>query len=670
MRVLIAGAGGQIGRALAGTASPDSEVRALTRVQLDLTSPAAAMRVVGDFRPDFVMNAAGYTAVDRAEAEPEAAHAVNEAGARNLAEAVARVGSRMLHFSTDYVFDGARARPYAPADPPNPLNAYGMSKLAGERAVLDTLGDQAVVVRTAWVYTATGRNFLRTMLRLLNEPEQISVVSDQVGTPTCARSVALAAWAMAGRPDVHGIAHWTDDGVASWYDFAVATGRRRWSLAWCGGQRPFSRSAPRTIRLPPAALAIACWTARQLARRCVWCPTTGGSRYGAPSGILLMSSADVVALARISRGTPAQVLVVLYIVLAIANSLVTTSLPRRLLVVVGVLLIVYEALGFRSMRHEQYFLYLIGAWIATAVTLNGVFFGEWVQESVYLPGNIGVALALCRGHLGRRATTILFYGAAAYLGYRLLSARTPGAIHQVLTSGSANGISELMIILCGLHYVVSRHEGAPIRVMPAVACLFVSSLALGRAGMGAAAFLLVGVALRDLIVERRRRLLIVKSLAYASVALAVLVVVLPRLELISFVFERFSEFGLGSEGRDRIWGAYGESLGGIAALIGHGREELFAGYSNVHSSYILWHKSMGLMAIPLYLLAALAVVRALMRDWVLFIVLAALLLRSSFDEMTLPFRLYDFLFYYLVCTLLVTLPPLRRPQGLPRPAEA
>jgi hypothetical protein len=381
------------------------------------------------------------------------------------------------------------------------------------------------------------------------------------------------------------------------------------------------------------------------------------------------NSQEDIALMRISRGTPAQFLVVLYIALAITNSLVLTWVPRRLLVLVGVLLLVYEALGFRSMKHEQYFLYVLGAWIAAALTLNGVFFGEWVQESVYLPGNIGVALALCRGHLGRRATQVLFYGAALYFGYRLLSVRTPGAIHQILVTGSANGISELMILLCGLHYAVSRDEGAPISVMPAVACLLVSSLTLGRAGMGSAGFLLIGVALHDLVMERSRRLLVAKSAIYATIALTLAIVVLPRLELISFVFERFSEFGFGSEGRDRIWGAYGESLGGVATLIGHGRDEIFAGYTNVHNSYILWHKSMGVMAIPLYALAVLAVFRALMRDWLLFVILAALLLRAFFDETTLPFRLYDFLFMYLVCAILVTLPPLRE-RWLPRSAVA
>lgn len=222
MRVLIPGAGGQIGRALVATAPAEAEIRALNLARLDITRPAEVMREVRAFRPHLVVNAAGYTAVDRAEADPDAARAVNEGGARHLAEAAADVGARMLHFSTDYVFDGRKGRPYAPDDPPNPLNVYGATKLAGERMVLRTLGDRALVVRTAWVYAASGRNFLRTMLRLLNEREEVTVVADQTGTPTTATSVARASWALAARPDFHTIAHWTDDGVASWYEFAVA----------------------------------------------------------------------------------------------------------------------------------------------------------------------------------------------------------------------------------------------------------------------------------------------------------------------------------------------------------------------------------------------------------------------------------------------------------------
>jgi hypothetical protein len=158
--------------------------------------------------------------------------------------------------------------------------------------------------------------------------------------------------------------------------------------------------------------------------------------------------------------------------------------------------------------------------------------------------------------------------------------------------------------------------------------------------------------------------------AYAGIALAVVMLVLPRLELISFVFERFSEFGFGSEGRSKIWGAYAETLGGAGAVVGHGRHEIFGGFTNLHNSYILWHKSMGVMAIPLYILTALALVRALVRDWMLFVIMAVLLIRAFFDELILPFRLYDFLFFYLACTALVTLPPRRQPYQVPSPAEA
>jgi hypothetical protein len=377
----------------------------------------------------------------------------------------------------------------------------------------------------------------------------------------------------------------------------------------------------------------------------------------------------VLRLAHIDRATPARFLVLLYILLALANSLVETSVPRRLLVLVGVLLLAYEALGFRSMKYEQYFLYVLGIWIATALTLNGIFFGEWVQESVYVPGNIGMALALCRGHAGRRTTLLVFYAAAGYFTYRIATVASPAAIHQILVMGSGNAISELMIIFCGLHYAVCRWEGAPIRVLPAVVCLFVSGLTLGRAGMAAAGLLLAGVVARDLVLEPDRRRMAVKLLVYGALVTGVLMVVLPRLELISFVFERFSEFGLGSEARDRIWGAYGSSLDGMALLIGHGREEVFAGFTNVHSAYILWHKSMGVMAIPLYVLAGAAAVRALMRDWLLFILLAPILLRGFFDETFLPFRLYDFFALYLICTALVTIPLRRQAMQFPRPAE-
>jgi dTDP-4-dehydrorhamnose reductase len=222
MRVLIAGAGGQIGRALVATAPREAQLSAPSRAELDLTRPETVERAVKAATPDLIINAAGYTAVDRAEAEPDQAAAVNERGAGLLARAAAGAGARMIHYSTDYVFDGAGPRPYTPGDSPNPLNVYGATKLAGERAVLTALGDRAAVIRTAWVYAPEGRNFLLTMLRLMNERDEVRVVSDQIGTPTAAASAAGAAWAIAVRREVHGILHWTDDGTASWFDFAVA----------------------------------------------------------------------------------------------------------------------------------------------------------------------------------------------------------------------------------------------------------------------------------------------------------------------------------------------------------------------------------------------------------------------------------------------------------------
>lgn len=222
MNVLITGAGGQIGRALAAAAPPGVRISAPARADLDITRSDSVQRLVRAEAPDLILNAAGYTAVDRAEAEPDQAAAVNEGGARHLAEAAAAVGARMLHYSTDYVFDGAERRPYTPGDSPSPINVYGSTKLAGERAVLAVLGNRAVVVRTAWVYAVHGHNFLRTMLRLLNERDKVKVVADQIGTPTSAASAAWAAWAIAARDDIHGVLHWTDDGTASWFDFAAA----------------------------------------------------------------------------------------------------------------------------------------------------------------------------------------------------------------------------------------------------------------------------------------------------------------------------------------------------------------------------------------------------------------------------------------------------------------
>ena len=219
MTVLVLG-GGQVATAMCRKASASHAVIGLTRSQLDITDASSVAESFARFKPDWVINAAAYTAVDRAEDEPAQARAVNDAAVAILAESAQREGAKLLHLSTDFVFDGKSARAYLPGDAANPVNVYGITKLAGEQHVL--AGRTGIVLRTSWVYAAAGKNFVLTMLRLMSESEQINVVCDQIGTPTWAASVAAAAWGLIDVAAEGGVYHWADLGVASWYDFAVA----------------------------------------------------------------------------------------------------------------------------------------------------------------------------------------------------------------------------------------------------------------------------------------------------------------------------------------------------------------------------------------------------------------------------------------------------------------
>jgi dTDP-4-dehydrorhamnose reductase len=221
-RALITGAGGQLGLALQAHAPEGWTVVPCPRPALDVTRPDQVRAVLGRERPDVVLHAAAYTAVDAAESAAAEAEAVNATGTAVVAEAAAGIDARVIYVSTDFVFDGHAGRPYQPDDATAPLGVYGRTKLEGERRAREALGDRALVVRTAWLYGGRGRNFLRTMLSLMRERDEVGVVSDQVGTPTWVRSLAAALWAAAERPALGGILHWTDAGVASWYDFAVA----------------------------------------------------------------------------------------------------------------------------------------------------------------------------------------------------------------------------------------------------------------------------------------------------------------------------------------------------------------------------------------------------------------------------------------------------------------
>jgi len=222
MKVLVTGAGGQLGRELIGCCPNDVELQALNSSQLDITNQDQVSRTVEAFGPDCIINAAAYTAVDKAESEPERAHLVNAIGAENVAKAAATAGARMVNISTDFVFDGHANTPYKESDEPNPLSVYGKTKLEGENRVIDKVGDRAVIIRTSWVYSRFGNNFVKTMLRLMEEKDSLGVVADQVGAPTWAGGLANTIWKVSQVEGMKGLFHWSDSGVASWYDFAVA----------------------------------------------------------------------------------------------------------------------------------------------------------------------------------------------------------------------------------------------------------------------------------------------------------------------------------------------------------------------------------------------------------------------------------------------------------------
>jgi dTDP-4-dehydrorhamnose reductase len=220
LKVLVLG-GGQIARAVAKAAPSQHQIVIRVHSELDIVDAKALAETLAKIKPDWVVNAAAYTAVDLAEDQSALAYAVNDSAVGSLARAAAQEGYRLLHLSTDFVFDGRSSRAYLTGDQTNPLSVYGASKLGGERHVMTAAGS-GIVLRTSWVYAALGKNFVLTMLRLMREKDRISVVCDQIGCPTWASSAAAAIWSLINTQADAGIYHWTDLGVASWYDFAVA----------------------------------------------------------------------------------------------------------------------------------------------------------------------------------------------------------------------------------------------------------------------------------------------------------------------------------------------------------------------------------------------------------------------------------------------------------------
>jgi dTDP-4-dehydrorhamnose reductase len=221
MRVIITGANGQVGQALLATAADamlhNVTLIPLTRAELDLAQPGQIGAALSGVAADVIINCAAYTAVDRAESEPDLALSINGAAVAALRSAADAMGARLVQISTDFVFDGQATAPIATDATPAPLSVYGHSKLAGERAA----GDDALIIRTAWVHAAVGANFVNTMLRLMAERDVVRVVGDQLGSPTYATHLARGIWGLVAH-DARGIYHYTNDGVTSWHDFALA----------------------------------------------------------------------------------------------------------------------------------------------------------------------------------------------------------------------------------------------------------------------------------------------------------------------------------------------------------------------------------------------------------------------------------------------------------------
>ena len=221
MKILILGGGGQVASALLACAPAQHSVTVKRHPELDITDERTLTAAVAASGADWIINGAAYTAVDKAETDTVEAAAVNAAAVGFMARAARSSGSRLLHISTDFVFDGTANRAYLPTDPTHPLSVYGESKRDGEHLALESGGD-AIVLRTAWVYASLGRNFVLTMLRLMREKPEVRVVADQIGTPTWATGIAQAIWGLIEVSAPGGIYHWTDLGIATWYDFAVA----------------------------------------------------------------------------------------------------------------------------------------------------------------------------------------------------------------------------------------------------------------------------------------------------------------------------------------------------------------------------------------------------------------------------------------------------------------
>ena len=257
MRILVLGKSGQVGWELQRALAPLGRLLALGRAEADLEDPAQLRQAVLEAAPDIIVNAAAYTAVDKAESEPERADRINHVAVAELAGLAAQRSAWLIHYSTDYVFDGSKPSPYVEADAPNPVSVYGSTKLAGERAVL-TSGASSLILRTSWVHAGRGHNFIRTILKLARERDTLRVVSDQIGAPTSAALIAdvtadAARRIAAGKPPATGLYNLTAAGETSWYGLAQLAIEEALAQGAVLQATPHSITAITTAQYPTAA---------------------------------------------------------------------------------------------------------------------------------------------------------------------------------------------------------------------------------------------------------------------------------------------------------------------------------------------------------------------------------------------------------------------------------
>ena len=222
MKALIIGKSGQLAHELIDEKPNSTEVLCLGRGDVDICSIESLGKAILEYSPSVIINASAYTAVDKAESDEDAAYAINQQAVKNIARLASKYNIRLLHVSTDFVFDGQQSKAYLVDDNTNPCGVYGASKLAGEQEIQANCPENSAVVRTSWLYSSYGNNFVKTMLRLMQEKPELGVVCDQIGCPTSANSLAKFLWKLTAVESIEPMYHWSDYGVASWYDFAVA----------------------------------------------------------------------------------------------------------------------------------------------------------------------------------------------------------------------------------------------------------------------------------------------------------------------------------------------------------------------------------------------------------------------------------------------------------------